>query len=337
MKDHRKPINILLTMKLHHTYFYHPENAETNQFVIEQFEQQNVSMQKIQNALGRNNRFVVTEESEETTLSMGIEAAKGVLRESNISILDIDMIVFVTSTPEHHIPCDAIKIHQALGGKPNTLCYDINVNCIGAFVALDQVSKYLEGSFTAQKALVVCSEKLSRILDPKNPITAFCFSDSSFAFIVEKDDSSSGLLDVLYHTDSSVCNTVLFPPEGYSCYNPNDVTLWDSSFDGSGSVNFALDDMEEFLEHNDLNIEKIDLFLFSQFSLKNINTICEHFNLPPEKVPFYSREVGYTGSSSPFLALHQYQQKVRKLKRGEHILIWTLGAGYQAGLMLWKY
>ena len=324
-------------MKLGHTYFYHPEHAETNEFVIEQFEQKNVSMQKIQNALGRSNRFIATEDSEETTLSMGIHAAKGALRESNTSILDIDIIVFVTSTSEHLIPCDAIKIHQALQAKANTLCYDINVNCIGAFVALDQITKYLSVSDTAQKALIICYEKLSSILDSENPVTAFCFSDSSFAFIVEKDDSTSGLMDVLYHTDSSICNTVLFPPKGYSCYHPNDVTLWDNSFDGSGSVNFALNDMNGFLERNHLSIEKIDLFLFSQFSLKNINIIGEHFNLPPEKIPFYSREVGYTGSSSPFLALHQYQKNVRKLQQGEHILIWTLGAGYQAGLMLWKY
>lgn len=324
-------------MRLHHTYFYHPENTETNELVIQEFELQNVSMQRLQNALGRNSRFVVTKESGETTLSMGIEAARGVLRESNISMSEIDIIVFVTSTPEHHIPCDSIKIHHALKGKANTLCYDINVNCIGGFVALDQVSKYLTLSDTAQKALIICSEKFSRVLDPENPITAFCLSDSSFAFIVEKDDSSSGLIDVLYHTDSSVNSTVLFPPKGYSCFTPDDVTTWDSSFDGSGSVNFAINDMDYFLERNHLSIEKIDLFLFSQFSLKNVNTICEHYCLPEEKVPFYSWELGYTGSSSPFLALNQYEKRVRKLEKGENILIWTLGTGYQAGLMLWKY
>ncbi|WP_336687570.1 ketoacyl-ACP synthase III [Chryseobacterium bernardetii] len=324
-------------MKLHHTYFYHPEHMENNEAIIQHFEQQNISMQKIQNALGRNNRFILTDDADETTLSMGIEAAKGVLRESKTSIQEIGVIVFVTSTPEHHIPCDSIKIHQALEGKPNTLCYDINANCIGAFAALDQVSKYLEGSSTAHKALVICSERLSRILDPENPVTAFCFSDSSFAFIVEKDSSSSGLMDVMYHTDSSFHDTVLYPPKGYACQHHNDVTIWDKRFDGSGSVDFALTHMTQFLEQNQLTVEEIDLFLFSQFSIKNINTIIEHFNLPPGKVPFYAREVGYTGSSSPFLALHEYQRKIRKLQEGEHILIWTLGAGYQAGLMLWKY
>ncbi|MDE5436519.1 ketoacyl-ACP synthase III [Elizabethkingia meningoseptica] len=324
-------------MKLNHTYFYHPENIENNAKIIQEFEEQEISMQKIQNALGRENRFIVPESSDETTLSMAIEAAKGVLKESNTPVSDIDIIVFVSTTPEHQIPCDSIKIHYALQAKNNTLCYDINVNCIGALVALDQVSKYLETSNFAKKALIVCAEKLSNILDSKNPVTAFCFSDCSFAFIVEKDNSNSGLIDILYHTDSSFCDTVLFPPTGYSCYDQSDVTMWDTSFDGSGSVNFAVDNMKQFLEKNNLNIEKIDLFLFSQLSIKNIKTIQDHYHIPEEKIPFYSKELGYSGSSSPFLALDQYQKNVRKLKKGENILIWTLGAGYQAGLMLWRY
>jgi 3-oxoacyl-[acyl-carrier-protein] synthase-3 len=73
--------------------------------------------------------------------------------------------------------------------------------------------------------LVICSERLSRILDPENPVTAFCFSDSSFAFIVEKD-SSSGLMDVMYHTDSRFHDNPLYPPKGYACQHHNDVTIW---------------------------------------------------------------------------------------------------------------
>lgn len=324
-------------MKLQHTFFYHPSHKESNVSVIQHFEEQGVSMGKIQEALGRVDRFVVPEDSYETTLSMGIEAAKGVLKESGIPIEAIDIIAFVSCTPEHQIPCDSILLHQALKAKHNTMCYDLNVNCIGAFVALDQVAHYLNSSKTAQKALVVCTDKLSSILDKKNPVTAFCFSDSAFAYIVEKDGTSSGLVDVHYHTDSSFGDTVLFPPNGHSCFMPGELTMWDTSFDGSGSVDYALDKIDIFLLRNGITRDDISLFLFSQLSLKNINTIKEHYQLPEEKVPFYSKELGYSGASSPFLALHQYQKEVRPLKAGEYLLIWTLGAGYQAGLMLWRY
>lgn len=95
-------------MKLQHTYFYYPDNIESNEAVIN-FEEQSISMRKIQTTLGRNNRFVLTENSEETTLSMRIEAAKEVLEKSNTSINDIDMVIFVSTPPEHHIPCDLIS------------------------------------------------------------------------------------------------------------------------------------------------------------------------------------------------------------------------------------
>ncbi|EHQ43545.1 3-oxoacyl-ACP synthase III family protein [Myroides odoratus] len=324
-------------MKLKHMYFHHPSKLENNEAVIQKFENQGVSMKKIQEALGRTNRYVVPTDSPETSLSLGIDAAKGVLRESKISMNEIDIIAFVTCTPEHQIPNDSIFIHQALQGKPDTMCYDINANCIGALLALDQVAQYLNNSKTAQKALVICAEKMSSILDQENPVTAFCFSDSAFAFIVEKDDTSAGLVDVHYHTDSSFCNTVLFPPQGHSCFATGELTMWDTSFDGSGSVEYATNKIEDFLRRNKLSTADISLFLFSQLSLKNIEIIKNHFNLPDHKVPFYSKEIGYSGSSSPLVALDQHQQIVKPLKEGEYVLIWTLGAGYQAGLMLWRF
>ncbi len=72
----------------------------------------------------------------------------------------------------------------------------------------------------------------------------------------------------MYHTDSSFHDTVLYPPKGYACQHHNDVTIWDKRFDGSGSVDFALTHMTQFLEQNQLTVEEIELFLFSQFSIK---------------------------------------------------------------------
>lgn len=294
-------------------------------------------MQKIQNSLGRNVRYMVTDNIKENTFTMAVNAGKEVLKNSKISISEIDMIVFVSATPEYNMPTNAIKIHRELGGKAETICYDINANCIGGFVAIDQVSKYLNASSFANKALVICSEKFSDKSGKENPITTFCFSDSAFAFILEKDDSSSGLIDIMYHTDSNFTDTIIFPPNGDSCKTTGEEIFWDSNFDGSGSVNFALNSIDSFLNRNGLKTEEIDLFLFSQLSIKNINTIVNHYSLPVEKAPFYGREYAYTGASSPLMAFDQYKKNIRKIEKGENILLWTLGAGYQAGLMLWKY
>lgn len=324
-------------MTLNHTFFYHPPTFEDNEEVITEFQNKGISMQKIQNSLGRSRRYLISDSVKENTLTMAINAAREVLENSKITISEIDMIVFVSATPEYNMPTNAIKIHKALGAKTETLCYDMNANCIGGFVAIDQVSKYLNSSTFAKKALVICTEKFSDKSGKENPIITFCFSDSALALILEKDDSTSGLIDVMYHTDSSFTDTIVFPPKGHSCRTVEEEMFWDSNFDGSGSVNFALNTIDTFLNRNKLKVEDIDLFLFSQLSIKNINTIVNHYNLPAEKAPFYGREYAYTGSSSPLMAFDQYKKNVRQLEKGENILLWTLGAGYQAGLMLWKY
>lgn len=324
-------------MTIKQTYFYHPTSYETNECVIASFEQRNIPMQRIQQSLGRKKRFILDRNSTETTLTMATKAAKGALKECGLHIEDIDVIALVSATPELLVPSASIKLHQMLNAKKKTMCFDLNANCIGAFIALDQLTKYLQCTPNMQRALIVCAENLCRIVDNNNPITAFCFSDSAFAFILDKDGESIGLKDVMYHTDSDIVDTVSYPPAGFSQFKNEDVLVWDRSFDGMGSVDFIKKELLLFLERNKMSVEDIDLFMFSQFSYKNVQLIKEYFNLGDDKVPFYSHELGYTGSSSPFLALDQYQRRVRKIKQGEQILFWTLGAGYEAGLMLWEY
>ena len=46
---------------------------------------------------------------------MAIEACNKVIKDTNIDVQDINCVVFVSSTPEHLSPTNAVKIHNALG------------------------------------------------------------------------------------------------------------------------------------------------------------------------------------------------------------------------------
>ena len=167
-------------------------------------------------------------------------------------------------------------------------------------------------------------------------MTAFCFTDSAFSFVVQKDGSDSGYIDSRFFTDSSFKDTIVFPKGGYSyCGTPDPRIFWDE-FDGRGSVDFIQGELESFLAKHNLVIEDISLFLFSQFSYKNISLIRDHFGLPDDKILLVCYDIGYTGASSPFVALHDHLRKGHTLNRGEYVLMWTLGSGYQVGMMLWK-
>ena len=74
-------------------------------------------------------------------------------------------------------------------------------------------------------------------------------------------------------------------------------------------MDFIQGELESFPAKHNLVIEDISLFLFSQFSYKNISLIRDHFGLPDDKIPLVRYDIGYTGASSPFVALHDLSGK----------------------------
>lgn len=326
-------------MILESTFFYNSSLELENDETIKYFEAQNIPICKIQASLGRKKRYIIDSANgqKETVISMAVKAAKGAIEESTIDVNDIDLVIFVTSFPEQLVPCGALFLHKAIGSNPHTQCFDLNASCIGAFIALDHASKYLKLTRGAKKALIVSAEHFSRVEDLDNPVTAFSFTDSAFAMIIGNSINNEGYIDSRYYSDPSFSQTIRFPEHGFSKTESATPKLYWDRFDGRGSVNFMRNELLGFLEENGLSFSDISLFLFSQFSYHNIRLIQEHFEIPDDKIPLVCFDIGYTGASSPFLALHEYLRKGGELNTGDYLLIWTLGAGYQAGMMIWRF
>lgn len=64
--------------------------------------------------------------------------------------------------------------------------------------------------------------------------------------------------------------------------------------------------------------------------------IQEEIGFSNDQMIFVGDQFGYPGTSSPFLALHEGIQ-TEKIKRGDHVLFWTIGTGYEFITMLYKY
>lgn len=118
------------------TGIYHPSKQLDNTYFIEHFDKQDKSVASILEKTGRKLRYQI-EGTEENSLTMAIEAAKIVLQRAHLSASDIDIIVFISTTPEMLSPTNALMIHKVLSGKEDTLCFDLNGNCIGMFIAVE--------------------------------------------------------------------------------------------------------------------------------------------------------------------------------------------------------
>ncbi len=94
--------------------------------------------------------------------------------------------------------------------------------------------------------------------------------------------------------------------------------------------------LERILEKNGLAAQDVRAYCLSQFSLANVLKIQDHLKLEDAQMIYVGDRYGYTGTSSPFIALYEGIESGR-IRRGEYVLFWTIGAGYQLVAMLFKY
>lgn len=322
-------------IKIKEVAIYHPQNVVMNDFYIDHFKKQGRDITRFLDVMGRKQRYII-DNKDENTITMGIEASKRVLEKAGLEGKDIDMIVFSTQVPERTLPTNAMYVHQAIGAKNHTIIFDSNANCAGMTLAVETASRYMLSNAHVKTALVIGSDANSLISNPEQEITYANFADASAAVILEKTEEQTGFIDALYEVDSSNQDNIVFPQEGFSMTIGSKENIVFLPFDGAMAIPVACEMIEKLLERNNLKLDDIHSYCFSQFALSNIVKIQNHFDIPEEKIVYVGDKYGYTTTSSPFICLYEGIESNR-IKRGDIVLFWTIGSGHEMVAMLYKY
>ncbi|SDS37202.1 3-oxoacyl-[acyl-carrier-protein] synthase-3 [Paenibacillaceae bacterium GAS479] len=318
---------------------YHPSNEVDNEYYINRFAEAGVPVSGLMKALGREKRYII-DNQDENTFTMSVAASRKLLQSAGVSAEELDLIIFTSQTPEYLIPSVSMKIHAALGAGKGTMCYDINANCAGILVAMEQASRTMMANPRVRKVLVVGAEHLS-VHSTDNPVYHSNFADSAAAILLQAEEGEGGFIDSVSQTNTMVIDNSLFPGTGLSnMYRdgvvPTDVHVQFTPFDDSVCVDSAVDCVREVMERNGVKAEEVGHFLFSQFSIGNNKLVVDRLGLDENKVHYVGDKYGYTASNSPILALHD-AVKAGKVERGEYLVFWTVGAGWQNIALLMKY
>jgi 3-oxoacyl-[acyl-carrier-protein] synthase-3 len=190
-----------------------------------------------------------------------------------------------------------------------------------------------------KRALIVGCDYISITIDPDDERFHGHYGDAACAVILEKTDTEAGLIDSMVSTISDQYDAAIFPPNGvsnmlrymnmenrYLKSNPND---FDVPKEGIYSIT-------SILERNNLKIDDISVFLFSQYAVININKIRDELGIKEERCLYIGDEYGYTGTTSPFIALYEAQKR-GLIKRGDYYIMWTIGAGMEHIGILCRY
>jgi 3-oxoacyl-[acyl-carrier-protein] synthase-3 len=326
------------------TGIYHPSKKVYNDYYIKHFKKFGKDITNFLDNLGRKERYLV-DNDRENALTMSIEASKKALQNAGISANQLDAIVFSSDTPEYLSPSNAVMINHELKASNAHTVYDLNSNCVGMIVAMDQISRYMKTSKNIKYALVAGGLLVSSIARSDCKYTYPASGDGGAAVVLEcvEEDIQRGVLDSKYCTKSEYYNTIVSPSCGLTKARLNSTSEYDKKQQWTPFHLdfFALEwskAIYEFESTYNFSTDEIEYFFLSQYSKQFIMETAKLLNIKNywDKFTYIGDKYGYTGTTSPMFALHETIQN-KKIKENSKAVFCSVGAGVAMCSLLYQF
>lgn len=317
---------------------YYPDEIKNTDEIIKKYKQTDKEIElAVKEFFGKQN-LRMSDDKKENTLTMSIKAAEKVLESTSLEGKDIDMIVLSSLLPEYLSPPTSTLIHKAISGKDTAICYDLNINCIGMTTSLDQISSQMKSDRTLNRVLLVGCDIMAPHIENKNIMLKSVLGCAACAIILEKTDEDCGVIETRHYINTKGCfPSIAFPICGASnIYQVPEEERKMKFGNPEASMPVAAHYIRDTLNNNGIGVNDISMFCFSQFALYYIEYLREVLSIPEEKSLHVGADIGYTGTTSPFLVLNS-AIKEGKVKRGDYVFFWTAGMGMQHIFLLLKY
>lgn len=267
-------------------------------------------------------------------------AAEKLLEESDIDRNEIDLLIFVSQTPDYRMPATAFLLQDRLGLSKNTIVFDINMGCSGFIYGLAVVYGFMQQQ-GIRKALLLDGETRSKVYSPKDRKTAFLFGDGGVAALIGRDEKF-GQSYFSLNSDGSRESLIKINAGGYRIPSSTE-SLKEKVVDEFGNIrseeqgymngadvfNFVIreipNDIKNILEYSNVDRESIDYFLFHQANDFMNSYLIKKLKLPIEKVPSTIAKFGNTSSVSiPLTIVSELQEKLKSRKQ---LMLSAFGVG----------
>jgi 3-oxoacyl-[acyl-carrier-protein] synthase-3 len=270
---------------------------------------------------------------DETTASLGTDAARRALEAAGLDATEIDLIVLATSTPNQTFPASATIIQTALG-IDDCIAFDVQAVCSGFLYALGVADSMIRGGM-AKNAIVIGSETFSRILDWEDRGTCVLFGDGAGAIVLGAEEDGRGVLATKLHADGRH-NGLLYVDGGPSTTGTvGKLRMKGREVFRHAVVNLA-DVLTETLDAAGLTTDDIDWIVPHQANRRILDATAKKLGLPPEKVVITVDKHANTSAASVPLALDTGIRDGR-IKRGDLIVLEAMGGGFTWGASVVRY
>ncbi|MFA8449609.1 MAG: beta-ketoacyl-ACP synthase III [Bacteroidales bacterium] len=273
------------------------------------------------------------------TSDIGAEAVKGLLKKTNTSPEEVDLIICATVTGDMQFPATANIISDKVGIR-NAFGLDINAACSGFIYALVTASQYVE-SGRYKKVVVVGADKMSSIVDYTDRTTCVLFGDGGGAVLLEPTTGDEGIIDHILKSDGAG-RVHLHQKAGGSVKPASHETVDAKEHfvyqEGQAVFKFAVSRMAdvsvEIMEKNNLKSEDIAWLVPHQANLRIIDATARRMGIDKDQVMVNIERYGNTTSGTIPICLWEWE---KKLKKGDKIVLSAFGGGFTWGSIYLKW
>jgi 3-oxoacyl-[acyl-carrier-protein] synthase-3 len=274
----------------------------------------------------------------ETTVAMGIQAARAALAAAGIEAQTIDLIVLATSTPDNTFPASAVAIQAGLGITGGA-AFDLQAVCSGFVFGLTTADALLK-TRGFKRALVIGSETFSRILDWTDRTTCVLFGDGAGAVVLEAQpqpgtNADRGLLTAHLRSDGRYRNK-LYVDGGPSSTGTVGHLRMEGRAVFKHAVAMITDVIDDAFKATGASAKDIDWFVPHQANKRIIDDSAHKLGIAPEKVVLTVERHGNTSAASIPLALSVAVADGR-IKPGDLVLLEAMGGGFTWGAALLRW
>jgi len=276
------------------------------------------------------------------TSDLGAEAALKAIAQAGLTPADIDLIIVGTTTPDMFFPSTAALIQNKIGA---TACwgFDLAAACSG-FTFSVGVASQIVSTGKSNHALVVGADVMSSIIDYTDRATCVLFGDGAGAVVIEAaTEPGLEILGFEHEIDGSGAPALQMPAGGSlrpASHETVDQRLHFVKQDGQTVFKFAVRKTEEIsrriLEKHGVSPEDVALFVSHQANLRIIMSAANRLGFPESKVMLNIQDYGNTTAATIPLALEDAIKQGR-LKKGDLVLLASVGAGFTVGSVLLRW
>ncbi|MBA3942421.1 MAG: 3-oxoacyl-ACP synthase [Sphingopyxis sp.] len=274
-------------------------------------------------------RFRHIAEPDETTATLGAEAARQALAAAGLQPSDIGLIIVATATPDNTFPASATKV-QALIGAPDCIAFDVAAVCSGFLYAVSVADSMLRTG-AAKHALVIGSETFSRILDWEDRTTCVLFGDGAGAVVLSAEEVADdrGILATRLHAEGKYCDMLYVDGGPSTTGTVGHVRMQGREVFRHAVTNLA-DVLGEVMEDVGLSATDIDWVVPHQANKRIIDATAKKLGLPAERVVLTVDQHANTSAASVPLALDLAVRDGR-IRRGDLVVLEAMGGGFTWG------